>query len=324
MSAHCQRCHSPLEVEDVRCPICSLAAPEQALGTGNSRARAEIVRCESCGAAVTYAIEQHAPQCVFCGSVTHVERPTDPLEQPDWYLPFFLDERQAHVVLGQWLASQRGWFTPRELASQATLTSLRPLWWVAWVCDADAWITWTADSEYGRRKASWAPHSGATSLSFQSLLVPATRGLTAHECNFLASGFQLGSAEHRARGPVTALAERFDVQRSMARHLVIGAIHRTAGAILTRGHVPGSRFRNLHVSALLSRLTTRRYALPTYVLAYRFKGELHRAVVHGQDARYVTGSVPKDYTKLYVALIVVVGGLVLLFLVLFLIAAIRG
>ena len=282
-----------------------------------------MVRCDGCGAAVSYTTTHHAPQCAFCGSVTHVERPTDPLEQPDWYLPFHLDEQQARMALQGWLKAQRGWLTPKDLSSEATLAALQPLWWVAWVCDADAWITWTCDSDYGRRRASWAPHSGQRSDRFQALLVPATRGLDARECSFLTAGFQLQTAQATPQGPPHASVERFDVQRSMARHHVIDAIHRTAGARLTHHHIPGHRHRKLNISALLSRLSTRRYALPTYVLAYRYKGRLHRAVVHGQDPRFILGSVPKDYTNLYLLLAGLAAALLLLVVVLLLVAAIR-
>lgn len=50
--------------------------------------------------------------------------------------------------------------------------------------------------------------------------------------------------------------------------------------------------RNVRVSLLLQSLTTRRFALPAYVLAYRYEGRLYRAVVHGQDERMVLGESP--------------------------------
>lgn len=301
LDMRCGRCASPLEAQDLRCPICSQAAPERDLAP-QSRALAEVLRCDDCGAAVNYQIAHQAPCCAFCGSVMRVERPEDPLEEPEWYLPFSVNPEQAAHILSAWLSSQKGFFTPKELASQATLSALVPLWWVAWVCDADAYVTWTADSDYGRKRAAWAPHSGAGPLNFRSLLIPATRGLTYGEASFLGPGFNPATRERVPRGPTGAPTERFDVQRSVARMHMIESIHRAAAAQLAQTAIPGNRKRNIKVSALLSSLKTQRYALPSYVLAYRFKGELYRAVVHGQDQRYVWGRTPRTYARLFMIL----------------------
>lgn len=60
----------------------------------------------------------------------------------------------------------------------------------------------------------------------------------------------------------------------------------------TAGDGAHGRVRNVRVSLLLQSLTTRRFALPAYVLAYRYRGRLYRAVVHGQDERVVLGESP--------------------------------
>lgn len=321
--SQCSRCASPLEPQDLRCPICSQAAPERDQAA-SSRALAEVLRCDDCGAAVNYQIAHQAPCCAFCGSVMRVERPEDPLEQAEWYLPFAVNPQQAAQVLSAWLSSQKGFFTPKDIASQATLSALVPLWWVAWVCDADAYVTWTADSDYGRNRAAWAPHSGAGPRNFRSLLIPATRGLSYGEASFLGPGFNPATRERAPRGPAGAPIEHFDVQRSVARSHVIEAIHYAAAAELARSTIPGSRKRHIKVSALLSSLQTQRYALPSYVLAYRFKGELYRAVVHGQDPRYVWGRVPRTYLRLFVTLAAIAAVVFALFALLVLVALVGG
>ncbi len=295
---NCQRCHSPLDGSDLRCPICSLAAPEHAQVQAGA-ARSEVLRCDDCGAAVSYTIEHQAPRCGFCGSVMHVERPDDPLEEPESYLPFLISPEQAHSLLGAWLRTQRGFFTPSELASQARFAGLMPIWWVAWLSDASAYVTWAADSDAGSRRAAWAPHSGTEQMTFQAMLVPATRGLTYDEATFLTPGYQLHTGTPMV--PQAGIAvERFDVQRSVARAHLVESIHRAAAAQLVKTTIPGRRTRKVRVSALLSSMQTRRLALPSYVLAYRYKGELFRAVVHGQDVRYVWGRTPRTYHRVYI------------------------
>ncbi len=63
-------------------------------------------------------------------------------------------------------------------------------------------------------------------------------------------------------------------------------------------YIPGSQYRNLEVDVLLRRLVTRRCAFPVYVLAYRYRGDLYRAVINGQDARVVHGRAPWSIAKI--------------------------
>ena len=72
------------------------------------------------------------------------------------------------------------------------------------------------------------------------------------------------------------------------------------------GHVPGRRFRNVHASVLLTGLSTRRVALPVYVLAYRYDGKSYRALVHGTAEGVVMGDAPVSYRRVAVVVLGVV------------------
>jgi hypothetical protein len=299
----CVRCHSPCEVEDIRCPVCAVALAVNEAHIAEPRA--QILRCEDCGAALKYSAEQQGVKCAFCGSKLKLETPADPVEQAKFAVPFQVSPQQAHGVLHQWLGRQ-GFFTPSDLQRAAQLESLRPLWWAAWLVDARTLVSWAADSDAGSGRSDWAPHAGQTAMTFERLVVSASRGLTYEETSRLTAhtniaGAQLGYSEQSG-----ATIEQFDAQRSAARKAVVSAIEATAAGQVQAGVIPGSRFRNVHVSVLLEGLTTRRFLLPAYVLAYRYDGKLYRAIVHGQDAGCVFGSVPRSIWKI---LLVVVGAL---------------
>jgi hypothetical protein len=66
---------------------------------------------------------------------------------------------------------------------------------------------------------------------------------------------------------------------------------------MSETEVPGSRRRNVHVAVVLTSLQTARYALPAYVLAYKYNGKSYRVVVHGQDASLVLGETPVSFWK---------------------------
>ena len=313
--AGCARCGSRLERGDLRCPICGLAVEAgQGVSALAVREVAKVVRCDTCGASLEYSAEVKAPRCAFCASVMHVETMEDPLEQAEAFLPFTVEPSAAREALGRFLSEKR-FFRPGNLAEEASVQSLQPLWWPAWAFSAGARVSWAADSDAGNRRSSWAPHAGQVELTFQEILVSASRGLTEAECEQLAGRYGLGSAQGAPRGPEGGQVERFDVTRSGARRQVLKAVEALAGEEMKREHVPGSRVRNLHVAVVLSSLETKRYALPAYVLAYRYRDKLYRVVVHGQDAGCVLGDAPVSVAKVVLVVGAVLLALALLLLV---------
>ncbi len=314
----CSRCSTPLEDGDLRCCVCALPIPPTV--TTIERARSQILRCTECGAAVGFDANKQAPACAFCGAVMKVEQPVDPVEVANRRIPFAVDRARAEAGLRTWLAA-RGFFAPKTLSSEAVLESLQPLCWAAWMVDAQAAISWTADSDAGSQRSDWAPHSGVFSERFDNITVPATRGLTMGECVQLIPHYDVARivpADAPRQGvDAEAVIESFDAQRSAGRAQVMRGIEHVAAARVERV-VPGSRVRNVRVSVLLELQVTDRVALPAWVLAYRFRGSPYRAVVHGQDASVVFGTSPTDWGKV---MLVVAGVLLAVAAVVALIAA---
>ncbi|WP_182866434.1 hypothetical protein [Stieleria mannarensis] len=308
----CSRCESPLETGDLRCAICGQAALD-AEADAPQKMAVQILRCTGCGAAIAYDPKHLAPSCSFCGDVVKVESIDDPMEQTEHYLPFTVTADEARAALRGWLDS-RGWFRPSDLSASAQLTQLKPLWWVAWVFDADAFVSWAADSNEGSGRSDWAPHSGQNEIHFDDILVSASRGLSVSEAAAISPGMDLATQRDTPEGADReATLEQFDVQRSQARQEVSAAIHRMAAERAQNHFIPGTRFRNVRVAIVLRRLVTRRLSLPAYVLAYRYKDRLYRVVICGQDKRLMVGTSPKSLIKMIaVGLLVAVLAIVIL------------
>lgn len=315
----CTRCATALEDGDLRCAICAFPAPAAVWVSGGS-VHAQVLRCGECGAAVAFSAEAQAPRCGFCGHAMAIEQPVDPVEAAQLRLPFAVDRAAAEAALRGWLA-RRGWFAPPALSSEAVLESLTPLSWAAWLVNAEARVTWTADSDAGALRSAWAPHAGEVSLGFHNIIVPASRGLREAECRLLIPYYELGRVVGVDRalgaGEVGSTIESFDAQRSAARRYVQDAIEATA-KVRVQPQIPGQRYRNVHVACLLERQTTDRIALPAWVLAYRYRGAPYRAIVHGQRAEVVFGKSPIDWTKVgkLVALLALIAAAIALFVLL--------
>jgi hypothetical protein len=250
-----------------------------------------------------YCAEIEALQCGFCGGVVRPEAAVDPMEQTEKFLLFTVDRKEAVDAYRKWLKSL-GFFRPSDLASGSCLESLRALWWVGWVFDADAQVTWTADSDAGAREARWAPHAGELFIHFDDVVVPATSGLSAAECERLIPTYALASGVDQPVGQVSqVIRERFGLPRSVARTRIIEAIQRMAETRVKADAVPGSRCRNVQVAIRLRGLVNRRFAFPAYVVAYRYRGQLYRTVISGQESTCVFGTAPRSLAKVVLILI---------------------
>ena len=287
--SECERCASPLETGDLRCAVCALTVPGELAGAEVERAR--ILRCTFCNAAVEFVPAHQAPACAFCRSVMTIEQPHDPVEAARAYVPFEVDRDLATSAARSWLR-RRGWFAPATLHDEAVLESLTPVYWPAWLVDARAHVTWTADSDAGARRSKWAPHAGETDLRFERIVVPASRGLP--EAEQLVAFYDL--SDMRSLSDADVQVEGFDAQRSAARAIVNDAIEERARTAI-ESDIPGSRYRHVHVACFVESLTTDRIALPAWVLAYRFRGAPYRAIVHGQRHNIVVGKSPIDWNK---------------------------
>jgi len=320
MSA-CTRCNAATEEGDLRCPICALPVPAVRSPQGAAN-RAQVLRCTECAAAVAYNPEVQAPRCAFCGATMKVEVPVDPIEVAQFRIPFQVNREEATSALRGWLG-KRGFFAPKTLKDEAVLESLTPLCWAGWVVNATAGVAWAADSDADSHRSAWAPHAGQVSMSFNNIVVPASRGLDHNECRLLIPYYDLRnlvSVDRPVAGDetdeVAATIESFDAQRSAARKMVQEAIELTA-KVRVEDHIPGRRFRNVHVACLLEGQKTDRLALPAWVMAYRYRDTPYRAIVHGQRGEVVFGSSPKDWVKIAM---VVLGSLALLAIIAALIA----
>lgn len=304
----CPRCDSPIEKGDLRCAVCSFAVRD--LGADIETTKANVVRCQGCGACVSYDVRAQAPKCAFCGEEMRVESVEDPIEQAEAALPFDVTPERAQEAVRKWLGT-RGFFCPSDLKSASTIDGLKALWWPAWVFSVQTEISWTGDSNAGAHRSDWAPHSGLTRASFENIIVSASRGLTEAECAAIAQGTQISKATQNAKGPEGAVTEQFDVQRSSARERILKAVHSLAASTAEK-EIPGSRTRNIKVSTIIRGLRSRRISIPTYVLAYRYRDKLYRAVVHGQDAKHITGTTPTSWIKVFAVTFAVIAAIGLL------------
>lgn len=291
--AVCAACDSELEAGDLRCPVCATGRPE---GTeAPPEAVATVLRCTDCNAVMRYDVQAQAAACPFCGAKLELERPTDPIEHAQEFVPFRVDARRARLAISDWLSRKR-LFAPGDLKALARIDETKPVLWAAWVVSGHGRFHLTADEAGAGRKASWGPLVRSFEEDISGLLVPATRGLDVGEIASLGD-WDLSSAT--ATPPDDVLLEDFGVTRSVARSAIARALRQSGIARAMRDS--RARLRNAKVEVMVSRLRTRRVLLPAWVAAYRYRDTLYRVVVHGQSSDHIVGKRPTSWLRVAAA-----------------------
>jgi hypothetical protein len=104
-----------------------------------------VLKCEGCGAVVTFAPARISALCLYCGSPYTVRAaPSDShLREPDGVAPFGFDAAQAREYARKWLGEQTGvGSVPDDLASLATLHDLQPIYLPFWSFDIGGEVRW--------------------------------------------------------------------------------------------------------------------------------------------------------------------------------------
>lgn len=291
--ALCHRCESELEAGDLRCPVC--AAGRAADYEVPLVAQAKVLRCTDCNAVMKYDVQHQAAACPFCGAKLELERPTDPIEEAQEFVPFAVDRKQAQEAIRAWL-TRKPFFAPGDLPTLARIDQAKPVLWAAWVVSGHSQVHLTADEQGKGHRANWGPAVMSFARPLQGLLVPATRGLTLEEIASL-NVFELGSAQ--ASPPPGVVLEDFGVTRSAGRAAIAQGVRQDA--VATAMFNAHGRLRNAKVEVLLTKVRTRRVLLPAWVAAYRYRDKLYRVVVHGQSPSSVVGKTPLSWLRVLAA-----------------------
>lgn len=295
ISRPCETCSTLLEPFDVRCPVCATPGPESRFVLDE---RAAILRCRGCGSVMAYDAEVRAPRCQHCRGVMQVHC-TEATNLETYYVPFLVSPTQARAALQSWLRREDPSHTRSLL--RGNLDALEPHWLIGWVIDAEVEVNWVADLNYFAAPAAWASYTGQARLSLQRVPVlpadSAPSGLARdRDLARLEVHYDLSRLDPAPHGPSGTRIEPFELSRSAVRKNILRALERAAMRQLLPT-LPGSRQRNARGSILPLGLRKIRVAFPAYVLEKRRRGKLYRVIVHGQDARVVTGTLPWAWHK---------------------------
>jgi hypothetical protein len=310
----CQACRAMLDDEDLFCGTCGTAAEADTTTTPSLTGvtKLQTFDCSGCGASMSYDAAVKTLKCPFCGSTGLTEQPAAPALIPQSVVPFLINRSQATQLLRDWLG--RGFWRPGDLAESATIDQMFAVLVPYWVFSGTTHTYWTADTNItpAHARSQWYPLTGEYHGVHEGILVAASSVLT-HEETTQLSPFDLisGVAPEQVNYEGTVV-ERLCVPRKHARPLAQGGLE-AIDRLRCMREVPGS-CRNLRTNTLVEGLRSVPVLLPVWILAYRYRGAVHRFLINGQTGR-ASGTAPTDYLKVACVVIgILVAGLLLLLL----------
>jgi predicted RNA-binding Zn-ribbon protein involved in translation (DUF1610 family) len=292
----CETCGAMVDPDDLFCSNCGAEVPGAESHDSNRLAtEARNFQCRSCGATMNYDASARALKCPFCGSIDLAEDTNSRgIHAPEFVIPFALDRAEAEHRLRLWLGSS--FWHPTDLRTAAALTELRPAYVPFWIFDVDVDCHWTADSSQAPlgSQSGWFPISGSRQVHYDNLWIHAGAAVSHREIQAILpfDPREAVSPERVDLRDVTV--EQFSVPRRYARPEAQRIVEALEAEAIAR-EVPG-RERNVHVNVLLHDGSSRAALAPTYILAYRYRGQLFRCVVNGQTAA-ITGTSPVSWKK---------------------------
>lgn len=349
----CQQCGAKLHFApgstNLECPYCgatqaiaapSAAAPvsersfEQAVAALRHQPVSSLaqngheIQCNGCGAITV--ITGQAASCPFCDSPVIVPIQEDRATiVPESVLPFAIDERTAGTKFKDWVSSR--WFAPNDLAAKARRARIDGVYLPYFTYDSETYTAYRGqrgdyyyetetytDSE-GKtqtrevRKTRWSPRAGQVYVSFDDVMVCAskslptklTEGLEPWDLDKLAPfdpGYLSGFMAERA---AVSLEEGFD----SAKQKMVPTIQSEI-----RSDIGGDTQQIDWFSTTHNDVTFKLFLLPLWISSFRYDDKVYRFVVNARTGE-IAGERP--YSKLKIAMailaaIVVIVGLVLL------------
>ncbi len=263
---------------------------------------------------MSYDAKAQTLRCPFCGSDDMEKKRDEKSLAPRRVVPFRTDRSQAESAMREWLG--RGFWRPGNLAAQAAIVEMAPVYVPYWVFRANVHACWTADTSDtpSGARGDWYPLSGEHCQEYSGLLIGASGVLTASETASI-QPFHIDEGVAPEQVDLdNVTVERFSLQRKYARPIARQAIETRVQQDVDAHYVPG-RSRNVHVNVQVESMSSEPILLPVWIMTYRFQDKVFRFLVNGQTGK-AAGQAPTSLGKVAIVAGAVCLGIVLLLLLL--------
>ncbi len=286
------------------------------------------IKCRQCGAVTTLPENISGAKCAFCGTPlimdeTSVRR----FWQPEYLLPFKVTEKAAKGSFRKWLGKK--WFLPSKLKKDNVSTdSFKGVYLPFWTYDATTYSNYSGQrgikrtevsrnakgEEVRRTVTDWFPASGNVHVSFDDIVVPASKSLPDSIMNQLTNWDMMNCVKFRKEflaGFLTEIYQRdFRESISDAKKKMERVIEDNI-----RADIGGDEQRITFRKTDYNKLKFKHLLLPAWVSAFRFQNKVYQFVINGRTGK-VYGQYPKDKTKILMLVVAIVAVIAALYMLL--------
>ncbi len=337
----CPGCGADLEfhigLQRLKCPYCGLerevAVPEDAevdendfrellerlkqqrlSGPSQTAAGRSQIRCEACGATVTFTGTLTSDDCPYCGTPlqradVHAAQAVVPV---DGVLPFRVDAEQANQHLADWVRSL--WFAPNDFRRRGVSGKLVGVYLPFFTFDAltftryvgqrgeHYWVTvGTGKNRRTVRRTRWYPAAGSFQRFFDDVLVPATRKLDRRLLERLEPWNLRACRPFLPEFLAGFLAHTYDVEPDEAFVLAKQRMEQALEADV-RARIGGDEQRIFSMKVRYGAITFKHLLLPVWLLAYRYRDKTYQLAVNAVTGE-VQGERPYSWVKITLAVL---------------------
>jgi predicted RNA-binding Zn-ribbon protein involved in translation (DUF1610 family) len=293
------------------------------------------VKCDSCGASITFKPPEVSTNCPFCGRhrVAQAKSP-DPIVAPQAVLPFALTKEQARDSVRRWLASL--WFAPNALKQMAQQHGLSGVYLPFWTFDAhttsfyqgERGTYYYVDERYVEngetkvrqvRETRWDPASGQVTLWHDDVTVPATTSVPHNRLDALAPWDFVKLTPYDPAYLAGFAAQRYqvDLPGGFERAKAIMEVRIREEAVRDIG---GDEQRVDSLTSSYAGVTFKHLLLPVYLGAYGFGAKIYQVLVNARTGD-VQGDRPYSIWKILFAILLAAGAVFLVISVLMMLGA---
>mmetsp|Transcript_7490 Transcript_7490/g.12758 ORF Transcript_7490/g.12758 Transcript_7490/m.12758 type:complete len:348 (+) Transcript_7490:400-1443(+) len=244
---------------------------------------AQAHRCETCGGTVTFVGPSISTRCAYCDGPVVLET-ADSAYAAMALIPFRIPEGDAQTFAQDWV--KRRIAAPGDLSKVVAGARVAGIYVPFWTFDSQEAIDYWAKYKVRRNKRTIVRNtSGALSMQFDDMLVPASRHVTPlirdgilhdfypsrlrpYRAGYLA-GF---AAEQHHQSVSDGLRASADDKRLLIRNRI-------------KRHINKSGVHGIRYNTDTTGIHYRRILLPVWILHYQYRGKANKVVVCGMQGR---------------------------------------
>ena len=285
------------------------------------------IKCNTCGATVSFGGQELSTKCDFCSSPHVLEQESARnLIRPESVVPFSVENAKAREMFSEWIGGL--WFRPGDLSKKASVGEIHGVYIPYWTFDALVDSSWTAQAGFDVEEeesywttdengndveqwrtvtvTEWEPAWGARQDHFDDVLVCGSQGLPEKLVQQL-RGFELDGLRPYDPGYLSGWrAEEYAVDLNGGWGQ---AVKKIESEQKSRCHadVDADRVEDLAVTNRFSNETFKHILLPIWIASYRYNDKVFRFLINGQNGE-LRGEAPYSVFKIvsFIAMIVMI------------------